>query len=245
MFLLDCSSKSMSTSRWYFQFHWVFYLSFPLAISYFVYPQYLLKAAPIWACAIASGLQTHRYGRTVAVALLFGSAGDILLEQGDRYFLPGLASFLVGHLCYIRAFYHPIRARTWPLALPPLLVYYGLSMGFLLSQAEMVLIGPIAVYALVLCTVVFCAANRYLCDDRMPIHTRVLALTGSLFFLSSDSMLSFNAFYHRFEGAGYAVMLTYYIAQILLSASAQLPLDVEMDDDELVLGTQHSKSLLP
>jgi uncharacterized membrane protein YhhN len=40
----------------------------------------------------------------INAGLVLGLAGDILLLRGERGFLPGLISFLLGHLAYIFAF---------------------------------------------------------------------------------------------------------------------------------------------
>jgi len=39
-----------------------------------------------------------------AVAVVFCLAGDVLLIFDDRFFVAGLAAFLVGHLCYVGGF---------------------------------------------------------------------------------------------------------------------------------------------
>ncbi len=226
-------------------FHWSFYCSLPLAVAYFLYPFYILKAAPIWACAIASYLQYHRYGRWICLGLLFGSAGDILLEMDAYYgldlFIPGLIAFLFGHLCYIRAFYHAVRPFNTErcVGLVTALCYYGPVIGLLLSRVSYMMMGPIAVYAFVLVSMAFFAYNRFLLSHQLPLPTRSLCLIGALFFLASDSLLSFNAFYESYAGSGWLVMVTYYIAQGLVAASAQCELDIENND---ILGDDHFDS---
>ena len=42
----------------------------------------------------------------LVLALAFGTIGDgFLSRQGDRYFLAGLISFLIGHLCFTALFW--------------------------------------------------------------------------------------------------------------------------------------------
>lgn len=43
---------------------------------------------------------------------------------------------------------------------------------------------------------------------------------GAVFFMISDSALSFNLFQKKFEGARLLVMTTYYAAQVLIALSA-------------------------
>jgi uncharacterized membrane protein YhhN len=65
----------------------------------------------------------HTYDAWVLLALLLCVAGDLLLML-RRGFLPGLVSFLLGHLAYIVAFSVLLPPHSWPAAwaLPPLLV---------------------------------------------------------------------------------------------------------------------------
>jgi len=48
---------------------------------------------------------------------------------------------------------------------------------------------------------------------------RVYESIGSTFFLASDSVLAIDRFAHRFAAAHGIVMVTYYLAQLLIAAS--------------------------
>jgi len=63
------------------------------------------------------------YGAWVLVALLLCLVGDLLL-MFNRGFLPGLASFLLGHVAYVVAFSALLLPRLWPAVwmLPPLAI---------------------------------------------------------------------------------------------------------------------------
>jgi uncharacterized membrane protein YhhN len=65
----------------------------------------------------------HPYSAWVLLALLLCFTGDLLLML-RRGFLPGLASFLLGHLAYVLAFSALLLPRSWPAvwALLPLVV---------------------------------------------------------------------------------------------------------------------------
>src|SRR5262249_21734693 len=63
------------------------------------YPgDFLVKAA---MCLLLASAPWREGYRLYAVALLFSAAGDILLSgAGERWFIPGLVSFLITHLLY-------------------------------------------------------------------------------------------------------------------------------------------------
>jgi uncharacterized membrane protein YhhN len=65
----------------------------------------------------------HPYDAWVLLALVLCLAGDLLLML-RRGFLPGLVSFLLGHLAYVVAFSVLLLPRAWPAVwvLPPLAV---------------------------------------------------------------------------------------------------------------------------
>lgn len=214
--------------------HPSFYLSIPLAVVYFFYPFYIIKAAPVWACAVASYLQKTRYGHTIAIGLMFGSFGDILLDMDDYYgvdlFIPGLVCFLIGHLCYIRAFYHlPLEPLAKYFAIPSLTAYYVIVMYFLLSTVSAFLIAPIIIYAFAIVTMVLFAFNRFVRQKEVAVVTRYCALIGSLYFITSDTLLSFNTFYTDIYASDILIMVTYYLGQMFIAASTQFSLDNDID----------------
>ncbi len=188
----------------------------------------------MWACAVACYLQKTRYANIIAVGLMFGSFGDILLDMDDFYgvdlFIPGLISFLIGHLCYIRAFYHlPLESMAKFFAIPSLIAYYVIVMYFLLSSVSAFLIAPVLIYAFVIVSMVLLAFNRFLRHEEVATITRYCALIGSLYFITSDTLLSFNAFYTDIPSSDILIMVTYYLGQMFIAASTQFPLDNETD----------------
>src|SRR4051794_10623723 len=61
------------------------------------------KALPILLLAALAWTTGGTYARLVGAGLACSAVGDVCLLSPDR-FVPGLASFLVGHLCYLAAF---------------------------------------------------------------------------------------------------------------------------------------------
>ena len=103
-------------------------------------------------------------------------------------------------------------------------IYFALSYGILLSLAcflfvkvkkhGVIMAFAVALYALLLGTVfvscLSCAISRF------SIYTFLLPLGSSLFILS-DSMIAYARFKCRFKNHNFYVMLTYILAQALIS----------------------------
>ena len=202
----------------------IFYLSFPLIAAYFLWKGWLIKASPIWTCAIASYLQGNAYAHMIGIGLFLSSFGDIFLELDDDYgwdlFIPGLVSFLLAHLCYIAAFRGHLQSASYYFSLPLVFVYYGVVMSQLLPRVEMALRIPVAVYGLAISAMAFLSLNRYFSSDQHPT-SKLLSLLGSLSFVASDTVLAFNKFHTPIDNAKLIVMITYYLGQVLIAGSTQ------------------------
>lgn len=158
----------------------------------------------------------------IGLALLFSLGGDVLLMfQGTNslFFLLGLSSFLLAHVFYI-IFFHKvrlaesIRSRLWTLL--SVAVYYTLLISFLNPWlGEMRL--PVRVYGVVISFMLMLAMHMLFLQNRKA--GRCL-LGGALLFVLSDSILAINKFYQSFEAAGFIIMLTYGLAQLLLVMGA-------------------------
>ena len=147
-----------------------------------------------------------------------GLGSDVVLEfeaRSELAFIAGLASFLLAHVCYIVFFF--ARARRWPVT--PLL-FVAVGAAFLLStllphvarrQAD--LLAPVCVYCAAIAVMAYAAISS----------GSALATAGALVFVVSDFALA----YDKFAPAPLAwwwqprliVMVTYYVAQLLITAS--------------------------
>ena len=153
----------------------------------------------------------------IPAGLLGGFLGDTFLLNAERYFLPGLFSFLLGHLCYAAAFLLQIAASGT--GIPVSVVFLGL-VGYVL-------------YILLAALPVLRAAERELrigCSLYMAViflmsYSSLLmtaacgmrflpAFLGSLFFIISDTLLSRQIVLGR---SGRGVMETYLPAQALIA----------------------------
>jgi uncharacterized membrane protein YhhN len=189
----------------------------------------LMPLLIIWfvrSAAIISPLE-----RWTIIALIFSWGGDVFLlfaDKAEYWFMAGLGSFLVGHLCYIQAFRQgpflpakttfgeqapPRGLRTILWATLPVLGFAGLLIWNILPGLGDMMI-PVLVYASVISAMALAALNRY---RKVPTYSFSLVSTGALVFVLSDSMIAWNRFHTPFESAGTLIMLTYIAAQLLIT----------------------------
>ncbi len=146
-------------------------------------------------------------------ALFFSWLGDILLLW-DKYFLPGLGSFLLAHLAYI-GFFLKVRYTNYPLPLckyPLIFLTEAMVIAFLFFLFPYLgsLSIPVIVYAITISFTLLCVMHAFRFKEQ-PMGWYCIA--GSILFIVSDAMIATQRFYHSFPGAGICVMLTYGLAQ--------------------------------
>jgi uncharacterized membrane protein YhhN len=160
-------------------------------------------------------------GKTIILAGLFFSwLGDVLLLFENRhalFFILGLASFLITHICYIVYFLKVksirpslIRQQPWIAAL---VAGYGVNLVMFLMPKLGDLKIPVVIYAIVICTMLLFSMHVY---SRLNKPANLLFIAGALLFTASDSMLAINKFFKPFAGAGIWIMLTYCAAQFCI-----------------------------
>lgn len=159
----------------------------------------------------------------VIAAILFSLAGDMLLMFEARissFFMFGLFSFLIAHICYIFA-YQNHQAETEGnelqgiqkirLAFPIVLAGTGLTV--VLYPVLGALQFPVMIYALILVVMVLNALFRY---GRTNDKSFWFVFGGSLLFMLSDSLLAVNKFLTSIPMAGVLIMSTYIAAQLFI-----------------------------
>jgi alkylglycerol monooxygenase len=162
--------------------------------------------------AIAFAIQRGRPQWTLIAALAFSLAGDVLLLLPGR-FIPGLVAFLAAHLCYITLFR---RDAPWFASRKALITTLGAAAvmyAVLFAHLGPVLKVAVAAYAVVIALMAAQAIGRAtVIRDRASIGVAV----GSVFFMLSDSVLAINKFAVPLPMAEFAILSTYYVAQILI-----------------------------
>jgi uncharacterized membrane protein YhhN len=153
------------------------------------------------------------------LALIACLAGDVFL-MSPEYFVPGLVSFLVGHVLYIFAYRQHQndddvdslrgiqRAR---LAFPIVLAGTGLVVVLYPVLGNMQI--PVMIYAAVITIMTLTALFRY---GRTSSRSFWLVFMGAVLFMISDSVLAFNKFLEPIGHAGLYIMSTYMAAQFLI-----------------------------
>lgn len=148
------------------------------------------------------------------VALVLSLAGDVFLMSPRDLFVPGLASFLLGHVAYIVGL------------LSDGVSVGGLAVGLVIIAVALPLIGgrvlravragdepgltvPVTLYVLVISAMVVSAGAS----------GSALALAGALSFYASDALIAWTRFIRPFDRGRIAVMVTYHAAQVALVAS--------------------------
>jgi len=147
---------------------------------------------------------------SVVAGLGCSALGDAFLMARKDYFIEGLASFLVAHLCYLWAL---TRDSRWAAVNWPFLFGAALGLGMLAVLWPGIagsLRIPVAVYAGALLAMAAQAASRAV--DKKDIAATLAAL-GAAFFVASDSILAFQRFRQPLAGGHILVLGTYFIAQ--------------------------------
>ena len=176
--------------------------------------EYLCKPATLVALIAAAvaldpvaDAQSRRGWFVAALALSL--AGDVLLMldgEARDLFVPGLAAFLVAHLCYVVGFWtDPPAALALTVSVVVVVVVVGpFATRILLAlRREPGLRAPVGAYIAVISAMVASALAT----------GNVAAGAGAALFASSDTMIAWNRFVRPVPGADVAIMVTYHLGQ--------------------------------
>ncbi len=185
----------------------------------------------IWLLAICKPLATllllvlanQNWRRTknpfafwISLGLLFSLVGDILLLSPGKFFLPGLAAFLITHIAYLIAF---TRDAKFPANWFAWLIFLTLAAGNFHLLHQHLPTGfalPVALYAIALATMSSQALGRSLL---LQTAASKLAAAGALLFLLSDTVLGWDRFHKPIIPAPVLILSLYYAAQFLITLS--------------------------
>lgn len=158
-----------------------------------------------------------------AAGAAFSLAGDVFLMLNKKYFIAGLLSFLLGHVCYLIGFSLPQPRFSWivlmgalGLALAATWMFRRLTAG-MAAKEQRSMKWPVFAYILVISLMALSALSTIGYWHLVPA---LLASLGALLFVCSDSMLAWNLFLTPWPHGRLLVMLTYHLGQfgILLGA---------------------------
>lgn len=160
--------------------------------------------------------------KLIVLALVFSWMGDVLLifeSKNENFFIFGLVAFLAAHIFYILFFEKIILAehlkkRYWIFL--PVMVYYVVLISVLSPTLEDMK-WPVRIYGIVISFMLIKALQVGWIKNRMTVF---YLISGAALFVISDSILAMNKFYQPFEYAGFFIMLTYGLAQLLIAVGA-------------------------
>jgi uncharacterized membrane protein YhhN len=191
--------------------------------------EYFAKPATMLALLAWLGVNNGFQGSMLwfALGLLFSLGGDIFLMLPRERFIPGLVSFLIGHICYLIGFNsaNPVSNAASLILLVVVMftgymVYRRVALGLQASgQSKLKL--PVLVYSIVISLMLFSALSTLIQPD-WRIYAAVFASSGALLFFISDTTLALNKFVSPIPKARVITMVTYHLGQILIVLGAAL-----------------------
>jgi uncharacterized membrane protein YhhN len=180
--------------------------------------EYVLKPATM-VVLIAAALAldpVDRPGRTwFVVALALSLVGDVflMLPAAETWFVPGLGSFLLGHVAYLVGL---VVMGINGIVLAVGIVVVALAVALVAPRVvagarrtDPRLGGPVGGYVLVISAMVACAIGS----------TVALAFCGAVLFYLSDLAIGWSRFVRDFRGSRLVIITTYHAEQVLLVAS--------------------------
>jgi uncharacterized membrane protein YhhN len=156
------------------------------------------------------------------LAMLFSFFGDVLLmfmDQGEIWFITGLAAFLIAQAFYIITYRQYRNKGTNVGGQRIRMIYSFIVMGYTMilwfslfpQLGEMLL--PVTLYTLTIFIMVIMAIFRL---NRTSTISFYLVFSGAIIFLISDSMIAINKFMFPILYERVLVISTYMIAQFLI-----------------------------
>ena len=177
--------------------------------------QYIFKPLTMLAIILMAFLNSSSpmsfYQSAILVGLIFSTVGDVFLINDKKFFVHGLISFLLGHLCFIAAFYS---SPNLPSVLC-YLIYVAVFLTVLWKHLDKLKV-PVIVYAITLAVMSWLALSRYF---ELNDGKTLFAFLGSISFVASDSLLAFNKFQKPFSLSPLLILGTYFLAQWLIALS--------------------------
>jgi uncharacterized membrane protein YhhN len=148
----------------------------------------------------------------LALALALSALGDFFLALKDKYFIPGLVSFLAAHVAYLAAFLP--RAQ-----MPEGAALAAIALATLAAGAFVVKLAPrlgrlrIPVFAYFAVIMAMVAAALSIREASWMLGA------GAVVFALSDSLIAVRKFWTPFPAINEAVWLTYIAAQFMIAAA--------------------------
>jgi uncharacterized membrane protein YhhN len=184
--------------------------------------RYITKPLLMPALALYYVASVAQPNPILIVAIVCGWFGDIFLMIPDpkktrRYFKPGLAAFLLGHILYIAVFAaYLARAESvpaWGWGLLALYIAVGIVGYHLIAPHAGKMLPAIMVYIII---IVLMGASTVLPLGSVHTAGAVTAMAGAFVFMVSDTINAYNRFVREIPFERLFTMGTYLGGQFLL-----------------------------
>ena len=159
-----------------------------------------------------------------ALGLIFSLIGDSLLLWQQRFFLPGLLSFLLAHVCYIIGFNLSLPAfNLWTVifivlvAMLWLRAYQAIRRQMDQAAENKPMRLPVTIYMVVISLMIL-SALLCLTKADWTFNSALLVSLGGGMFLLSDFLLALQHFGRPIVKGHVMVMMTYHMAQLAIIA---------------------------
>jgi len=193
-------------------------------INFFTKPTALLMLF-IWFQSVAGMSHISTW---FGLGLFFSLAGDMFLLFSSRYFIYGMAAFLLAHVSYIIGFSFPLpfdRVLYWVTLLAAmsaaLVVITVLYRHLKLVPAFRKIKVVVGLYAVTICFMLFSAVWTLSRSD-WDLSAAACAAGGAFLFFISDLVLAYDCFIRPFPRARIIVRITYHLGQLALCAGVIL-----------------------
>ncbi len=181
-----------------------------LAANYPYSGSFIIKSIPVLSLSVLvfkniKGSQ----GKLLFAGLLFSAAGDITLDLDRvKYFIPGLAFFLMAHIFYIMTMvkdYSFIKKKIIPAIF---LIIYSSIAAYMLREIPQRMLIPVMLYVFVIFLMSMTALFM-----RSRSH---MIFIGAVMFMISDTILAMNKFIYHIPYSTLFNISLYYGAQLLI-----------------------------
>ena len=177
--------------------------------------QFILKGCLIPLIFAVYIFSAEKIYLPIVLALVFAWLGDILLIKISNVinFRLGLASFLIGHICYIVAMFNfsqPFNIIALIISIAAAVCFGIISFKIVQPTKEMKI--PVIAYETIILLMAIFALQVFLTQGS---YFGILVFAGSISFLASDTSLALVTF--RQKPYYVFCMFTYIAAQLLIS----------------------------
>lgn len=173
-----------------------------------------LVIAAIIAWVYPYARQQGRFGHLIVLGLAVSLCADIAI---GRSFIVGLAIFLLAHIVYLVAFIPKISFKAYGVSIAAYgLIAAGIASHLMAGASAQGLLVPVLVY---IGCITLMAATLAAAAARQRGQFVWAAIGGGLFFIS-DAIIGITKFTQDFAYSGIAVLITYWLAQLLIASAA-------------------------